>query len=43
MSLVHRTSTPCAAASKYHVPNRNILQVGTTLESVQEEQDNPLV
>ena len=43
MYVVHWTSTPRAAASRYHVPNKNILQVVTTLESIQEEQENPLV
>ena len=43
MSVFHRTCTSRAAASRYHVPNKKILQVEITLESIQEEQDTPWV
>ena len=35
MYVVHGTSTPCSAASRYHVPNRNIIEVAIDLESIQ--------
>ena len=34
---------PRAEESWYHVPNRKIIEVKTALESIQEEQDTPLV
>ena len=43
MSVVHRTSTPHVAASRYSGPNSNILDVAITLESVQKGWDTPLV
>ena len=43
MSVVHRTSTPHVAASRYSGPNSNILGVAITLESVQKGWDTPLV
>ena len=43
MSVIHGTYTPCKAATRYHVTNRNILQVSTTLESMQEQRDITLV
>ena len=41
--VINGTHTHCTDAKIYHVPNRNILQVSTTLESIQEQWDNPLV
>ena len=29
--VVHGTSTPCSAASRYHVPDRKIIEVAITL------------
>ena len=43
MSVVHRSDPPRAAASRYSVSNIKILNIATKLESVQEEQDTPLV
>ena len=43
MYVVHGSDTPCAAASRYSVSNRKILDIATKLRSVQEEQDTPLV
>ena len=43
MSVVHGSDTPRAAASIYSVLNRKILDIATKLESLQEEQDTPLV
>ena len=43
ISVFHGTSTPRAAASRYHVPIRNILQLTTKLESVQKVWENSLV
>ena len=43
MSEVYETATPHTAATRYHVPNRKILQVAITLESTQEERDTNLV
>ena len=34
MSVIHGTYTPCTYATRYHVTNRNILQVATTLKSI---------
>ena len=42
MSVAHGTSTPRAAASRYHVTNRNILEVEINLESIREQWDTPL-
>ena len=39
ISIIHRPDTPCAAASRYSVSNRKILEISTRMESVQEEQD----
>ena len=43
ISVVHGSDTPCSAASRYSVLNRNTLHISTKLESVQEEQDTSLV
>ena len=43
MSVVHGSDTPRYAASRYSVSNSNILEIAIKLESVQEEQDTPLV
>ena len=43
MSVVIRSYTPRAAASIYSVLNRKILDVATKMESLQEQQDTPLV
>ena len=43
MSVVHGTFSPRTAETRYNVPNRNILQVATELESTQEQCDTPLV
>ena len=43
MYVVHGSDNPCAAASRYSVSNRKILDIATKLGSVQEEQDTPLV
>ena len=37
------TYTPCIAATRYCVTNRKILQVATTLESIQEQRHTILV
>ena len=42
-SFIHGTYTPRTAATEYHVPNRKILQVATTLQPIQEQRDIPLV
>ena len=43
MSVVHVSDNPHADASIYSVSNSNILYIGIKLESIQEEQDTPLV
>ena len=43
ISFIHVMYTPRTAATRYHVPNRNILQVSTTLEYIQEQWDTPLL
>ena len=43
MYVIHGMYTPHTAATRYHVPNRKILQVATTPESIQEQRDTPLV
>ena len=43
MYVVHRSDTLCDAASRYSVSYRRILDIATKLESIQEEQDTPLV
>ena len=43
MSVVHRSSTPRSDSSIYSALNRKILEIEIKLESVQEEQDTPLV
>ena len=43
MSGVHGTFTTIKAATRYHVTNRNFLQVATTLEYIQEERETPLI
>ena len=43
ISVVHGSDTPHAAASRYSVLNRKILEIAIKLEAVQEERDNPLV
>ena len=43
MYVVHRSDTPCAAASRYSVSNRKILEIAIKLEFVQEERDNIFV
>ena len=41
--VIHGKYTPFTDETRYHVPNRNTLQVKTTLESIQEQQDNHLL
>ena len=36
--VVHGTSTPCSAVSRYHVPNRNIIEVEINLEHIQKNE-----
>ena len=43
MSVFHGLDTPSASASRYIVYYRKIIDIETKLESVQEEQDTPLV
>ena len=43
MFIFHRTSAPCAASSRWHVPYMNILEVEITFEYIQEERNTPLV
>ena len=43
MSVARGTSTPCAAASRYHVTNRNIIEVAIKLEFTQEKHNTPYV
>ena len=43
MFVINLIYTPCTVATRYHVPNMNILQVATTLECIPEQQDAPLV
>ena len=43
MYVVHGSDNPCAAASRYSVSNRKILNIATKLGYVQEEQDTTLV
>ena len=43
MYFFHGISTPRTSATRYHVPNRKILQVATTLESTQEKGETLLV
>ena len=43
MSVIHLMYTPCKDATRYHDPNRNILQVATTLESILEQSGTTLV
>ena len=43
MSVIHGTYTPWIAATRYHVPNKNILQLATILELIQEQQDTNIV
>ena len=43
ISAVHLPDIPCDYPSRYSVLNRNIPEVSIKLESVQEEQDTPLV
>ena len=43
MSVVHVSDNPHADASIYSVSNSKILYIGIKLESIQEEQDTPLV
>ena len=37
MYVVHGTSNPCSAASRYHVPNRKIIEVAIALESIKKK------
>ena len=43
MSIIHGDYNPCTAATAYHVPNRKIIQLETTLDYIQLQQDTPLV
>ena len=43
MSVIHGTETPHISETRYHVTNAKILQLATTLQSIQEQQDTPLV
>ena len=41
--VVHGSDTPDAAASRYSFLNRDIIEVGIKMESVQEERDTTFV
>ena len=43
ISVVKVKSTSRAAASKYHVSNKKIIEVAFTFQSIQEERGAPLV
>ena len=43
MSVVHGTLTPRTSETRYHLPNRKILQLETTLEPIQQQWEIPLV
>ena len=43
MYVVHGSDTHHAAASRYSISNMKILDISIKLESIQEEQDTPLV
>ena len=43
MTIIHGMYTPHKATTRYHVSNRNILQVATTLKSTQELRGIPMV
>ena len=43
MPFIKGKSTYCAATSKYHVSDKNIIEVDYTLQYIQEEQDTTLL